>query len=134
MIHILKTCSDLMTSIYYKSVLLFVLLLAFFSEYIFTQGHEYREHYMRLNLIVNAACASCQFKLKESIDCELAVKVNSDIYIIEDVDIDEYGNKKNINGLCTVKRKAHIIGELIQNKISISKFSLIPYKKKKKLY
>ena len=123
-----------MTSIYYKSALCIVMLSIFSSECIFTQGHEYRQHYMRLNLIVNAACASCQFKFKESIDCELAVEVNSDIYIIEDVDIDEYGNKKNINGLCKVKRKAHIIGELKQNKISISKFSLMPYKKKKKLY
>ena len=68
---------------------------------------------------------------KTSIDCELAVEFNSDIYIIEDVDIDEYGNKKNIDALCKVKRKAHIIGELKQNKISISKFSLIPYKKRK---
>tara|TARA_B100001142_G_scaffold230159_1_gene228298 strand:- start:364 stop:696 length:333 start_codon:yes stop_codon:yes gene_type:complete len=110
------------------------MLSVFSIECVLAQGHEYRQHYMRLNLIVNAACASCQFKLKESIDCELAVEVNSDIYIIEDVDIDEYGNKKNINGLCKVKRKAHIIGELKQNKISISKFSLIPYKKKKKLY
>ena len=134
MIHILKDRINSMASIYFKSVLFFVLLLAFFSEHIFTQGHEHRQHYMRLNLIVNAACANCQFKLKESIDCELAVKVNSDIYIIEDVDIDEYGNKNNINGLCKVKRKAHIIGELKQNKISITKFSLMPYKKKKKLY
>ena len=123
-----------MTSVYYKSALFIVMLSIFSIECIFTQGHEYRQYYMRLNLIVNAACASCQFKLKESIDCELAVEVNSDIYIIEDVDIDEYGNKKNINGLCKIKRKAHIIGELKQNKISISKFSLIPYKKKKKLY
>ena len=123
-----------MTSVYYKSALCILMLSIFSSECIFTQGHEYRQHYMRLNLIVKAACASCQFKLKESIDCELAVEVNSDIYIIEDVDIDEYGNKKNINGLCKVKRKAHIIGELKQNKISISKFSLMPYKKKKKLY
>ena len=123
-----------MISIYYKLVLCIVMLSVFSSECVFTQGQEYRQHYMKLNLIVNAACASCQFTLKESIDCELAVEVNSDIYIIEDVDIDEYGNKKNISGLCKVKRKAHIIGELKQNKISISKFSLIPYKKKKKLY
>ena len=102
-----------MASYYYKSAFYFFLLLSISNENI---------------------CSKCQFKLSTSDKCDLAVEVDSDTYILEDINIEEYGNKNNINGLCNVKRKAHVIGELKQNKIRISKFSLIPYKKKKKLY
>jgi len=123
-----------MASYYYKSAFYFFLLLSISNENICSQENKRIEYSMSLNLIVNAACAKCQFKLSTSDKCDLAVEVNSDTYILEDINIEEYGNKNNINGLCNVKRKAHVIGELKQNKIRISKFSLIPYKKKKKLY
>ena len=88
---------------------------------------------MRVNLIVDASCAKCQFN-KADDECLLAVEINSEIYYVDGTTIDEHGDAHSIDGFCNVIRKAHVEGVIDGNKFLFEKFSLLKYRPKTKLY
>ena len=88
---------------------------------------------MRVNLIVDASCAKCQFN-KADDECLLAVEINSEIYYVDGTTIDEHGDAHGSDGFCNVIRKAHVEGVIDGNKFLFEKFSLLKYRSKTKLY
>jgi len=86
---------------------------------------------MKINLIVDAACAKCQFGYTEDEKCYLAVDINSEIYYVDGTTIEEQQDKK---GFCNVIRKAHTQGIIKDNKFLLEKFSVLKYQPKKQLY
>ena len=90
-------------------------------------------HGMRINLIVDASCAKCQFN-KEDDECLLAVEINSEIYYVDGTTIDDHGDAHGSDGFCNVIRKAHVEGVVDGNKFLLEKFSLLKYRPKTKLY
>ena len=89
---------------------------------------------MRINLIVDASCAKCQFDKKSDKDCLLAVEIHSDIYYVEGTTIDDHGDAHASDGFCNVVRKAHVEGAIDDGRFYLDKFRLLKYREKKKLY
>tara|TARA_B000000441_G_scaffold107267_1_gene76917 strand:+ start:150 stop:425 length:276 start_codon:yes stop_codon:yes gene_type:complete len=89
---------------------------------------------MRVNLIVDASCAKCQFDKKSDKDCLLAVEIHSDIYYVEGTTIDDHGDAHASDGFCNVVRKAHVEGAIDDGRFYLDKFRLLKYREKKKLY
>ena len=90
-------------------------------------------HGMRVNLIVDASCAKCQFN-KADDECLLAVEINSEIYYVDGTTIDDHGDAHDSDGFCNVIRKAHVEGAIDGNKFLLEKFSLLKYRPKTRLY
>ena len=88
---------------------------------------------MRVNLIVDASCAKCQFN-KSDDECLLAVEINSEIYYVDGTTNDDHGDAHGSDGFCNVIRKAHVEGVIDGNKFLFEKFSLLKYRPKTKLY
>ena len=98
-----------------------------------SQQISHDTHGMRINLIVDASCARCQFN-KEDDECLLAVEINSEIYYVDGTTIDDHGDAHGSDGFCNVIRKAHVEGVVDGNKFLLEKFSLLKYRPKTKLY
>ena len=98
-----------------------------------SQQISHDTHGMRINLIVDASCAKCQFN-KEDDECLLAVEINSEIYYVDGTTIDDHGDAHGSDGFCNVIRKAHVEGAIYGNKFLLEKFSLLQYRPKTRLY
>jgi len=98
-----------------------------------SQQISHDTHGMRINLIVDASCAKCQFN-KEDDECLLAVEINSEIYYVDGTTIDDHGDAHGSDGFCNVIRKAHVEGAIEGNKFLLEKFSLLKYRPKTRLY
>lgn len=118
-----------------KSIILnfSIILLLNQSGNVFTQDLS-NNYKMKINMIVNASCAKCQFGKDEDKNCLLAVEVNSEIFYVDGTSIDDYGDAHGPQGFCNVIRKAHVLGELYENRFILEKFRLLNYRQKKKLY
>ena len=101
---------------------------------LFSQYKSKPQSTMKINLIVDASCAKCQFDKKSDKDCLLAVEIHSDIYYVEGTTIDDHGDAHASDGFCNVVRKAHIEGDIDDGRFYLDKFRLLKYKEKKKLY
>ncbi len=88
---------------------------------------------MRVNLVVDASCAKCQFN-KADDECLLAVEIHSEIYYVNGTTIDDHGDSHGSDGFCNIIRKAHVEGVVDGNKFLLEKFSLLKYRPKTKLY
>ena len=114
----------------YSSFITFLLIIDFS-----TVAQQFSPHNpgMRVNLIVDASCASCQFN-KADDECLLAVEINAEMYYVDGTSIDDHGDAHGIDGFCNVIRKAHVEGVVDGNKFLLEKFSLLKYRPKTKLY
>ena len=61
---------------------LFVFYLLFVDEILIAQDSVAETHEMKVNLIVDASCAKCQFGKESNDECLLAVEINSEIYYV----------------------------------------------------
>ena len=111
----------------YILILLIHLNTTLFGQY---ELHKY-DHSMKINLIVDAACAKCQFGYTKDDKCYLAVDINSEIYYVDGTTIEEHKDK---TGFCNVIRKAHTQGIIKDNRFLLEKFSVLKYQPKKFLY
>ena len=113
-----------------------IISIYFFSSSIvlLSQNRPKSQSAMRINLIVDASCAKCQFDKKSDKDCFLAVEIHSGIYYVEGTTIDDHGDAHASDGFCNVIRKAHIEGIIDDDSFYLDKFRLLKYSEKKKLY
>ena len=119
-----------------RSILYTIISIYFLSSNIvlLSQSKPKPQSAMRVNLIVDASCAKCQFDKKSDKDCLLAVEIHSEIYYVEGTTIDDYGDAHARDGFCNVVRKAHIEGVIDDSRFYLDKFRLLKYREKKKLY
>lgn len=110
-------------------ILFFSILFLLIQNNSVTAQENSVSHKMKINMIVDASCAKCQFK-KDDDACLLAIEINSEIFYVEGTSIDAHG----ATGFCNVIRKAHVLGEISENRFLLEKFSLLKYRPKKKLY
>ena len=117
-----------------KSFILFfsVFFLLIQNNSVTAQEHS-ESHKMKINMIVDASCSKCQFE-KDDDTCLLAIEINSEIFYVEGTSIDAHGDAHGATGFCNAIRKAHVIGEISENRFLLEKFSLLKYSPKKKLY
>ena len=101
----------------YSSFITFLLIIDFS-----TVAQQFSPHKpgMRVNLIVDASCASFQFN-KADDECLLAVEINAEMYYVDGTTIDDHGDAHGSEGFCSVIRKAHVEGVVDGNKFLLEK-------------
>lgn len=83
------------------------------------------------NKIVDVSCAQCQFKLKEPRGCDLAIRMNGQIYFVDGTNLDAHGDAHDEDGFCNAIRRVNVSGTINGNRILVSRFELKPIVKKK---
>ena len=75
--------------------------------------------------LVIASCGMCNFGLKDSKGCNLAIKIGDTIYPVEGSSIHDHGDAHNDEGLCTATRIAYTRGEIKKGKLYTRNFVLL---------
>ncbi len=104
--------------------LLFILLcvLLIFSSCFVKESTQNKESNSQ---IVEASCGQCKFNLPGK-GCELAVRIGGKAYFVDGKKIDNHGDPHASGGFCTTIRKAHVDGDIIDNRFRVKSFKLIP--------
>ena len=63
-------------------------------------------------------------------DCELAVRIDGKVYVVDGIGINDHGNAHANEGFCNAIRKAEVKGKIVNNKFRPSYFKLVPLAKK----
>lgn len=74
---------------------------------------------------VLAACGQCQFDMKGSQGCDLAIQIAGKHYWVKGSNINEHGNEHDEDGMCMTVRKAKAVGRLEGDSIFVSQFNLL---------
>jgi len=56
-------------------------------------------------------CSTCRFGV-ETGGCDLAVRIQGEIYLVEGAGIDDFGDAHAPDGLCNATRRADVIGRV----------------------
>ena len=75
--------------------------------------------------LVETSCGQCNFNLPGK-GCDLAVRINGKAYFVDGTNLDDYGDAHSKDGFCTVIRKAHVKGVVVNNRFKTKFFKLIP--------
>jgi hypothetical protein len=61
--------------------------------------------------VVEAGCGMCIFGLEDA-SCELAVKIDGEVYRVEGSKLDDHGDAHAPDGMCMVARQAYVEGRI----------------------
>ena len=73
---------------------------------------------------VEASCGQCQFGIPGE-GCDLAVRIQDDVYYVDGTSIDDHGDAHADDGLCNCVRKAMVTGEVVDGRFVVSEMTLI---------
>ena len=73
---------------------------------------------------VQASCGQCNFDMAGE-GCDLAVKINGIIYIVDGTGIDDHGDAHAHDGFCAKVRKAKVSGSIENGRFKASNFELL---------
>lgn len=76
-------------------------------------------------LVVDASCGQCKFGLKGK-SCDLAVRINGNVYFVDGTKIDDHGDAHADDGFCKAVRKAEVQGEVKNDRFVATYFKLLP--------
>ena len=76
---------------------------------------------MKINMIVDASCAKCQFKMEGKDECILVVEISSELYFIDDEMINLFDGSSE-NKFCKETKKAHVKGEIFEDEFFLQSF------------
>ena len=83
----------------------------------------------KINMIVDASCAKCQFKIEGLEECFLAVENNSELYFIDEKMINLFDGSSE-NKFCKETKKAHVKGEIFEDEFFLQSFIIKDYTRK----
>jgi hypothetical protein len=75
--------------------------------------------------MVKASCGQCQFGLKSTAGCDLAVKIDDKAYFVEGSSMADHGDAHAKDGMCNAVRDAEVTGEVVDGKFNVSDFKLV---------
>jgi hypothetical protein len=75
-------------------------------------------------LIVEAACGQCQFDLPGK-GCNLAIRIDDQVYYVDGSTIDAHGDAHAKDGLCNSVQKARVQGTIANNRFISINFNLV---------
>ncbi len=78
-----------------------------------------------LELVVEAACRQCQFKLPGK-GCDLAVRIEGEAYYVDGTEIDDHGDPHSDLGFCNAVRQARVTGRVENGRFVATSFELLP--------
>ena len=117
-----------------KSIL-FTCVFLFFTVAVFAQSQSStssKPDPTKSITYLDASCGKCKFGL-ESNSCELAIRKDGKVYLVEGTSINDHGDAHAKNGLCNAVRIAAVQGEIIDNTFKAGYFKLLSAKEVKKL-
>jgi hypothetical protein len=72
---------------------------------------------------VEAGCAMCIYGMADA-SCELAVKIDDKVYLVEGSKLDDHGDAHAPDGMCMIARTAYVEGRIEGHKFIAQKFEL----------
>lgn len=107
------------------------ILTAFISFFMLLSAAQAQSKTKTLkNKSVEASCAQCQFKVKEPRGCDLAIRLNGNVYFVDGTNLDAHGDAHEEGGFCNAIRQANVSGKIQGDRIRITQFELKPLAKK----
>ena len=76
-------------------------------------------------VVVEASCAQCQFGIKEPAGCDLAIRVDGEVFFVEGTGIDDHGDAHGAEGLCNSILKARVTGRVENGRFKASAFEVV---------
>lgn len=74
---------------------------------------------------VEASCGLCMFE-QDSRTCELAIRVDGEVYWVEGIGIDDLGDAHAEDGFCNMIRRARVTGTLADGRFNATEIDLLP--------
>jgi len=79
--------------------------------------------------VYTVSCGKCNFEMTGDA-CDLAIEVEGNYYYVEGTGLHDHGDAHADDGLCSVKRKAKVTGEIKKGVFVSTSFELIPVEAK----
>ncbi len=76
-------------------------------------------------LVVEAACGQCQFRLPGK-GCDLAVRIDGVAYYVDGAGIGDHGDPHSDIGFCNAVRQARVTGRVENGRFVATSFELLP--------
>ena len=76
-------------------------------------------------LVVEAACGQCQFRLPGK-GCDLAVRIEGEGYYVDGTEIDDHGDPHSDIGFCNAVRQDRVTGRVENGRFVATSFELLP--------
>lgn len=94
----------------------------------FTFGCAVQKHNEEFSGVVETACGECIFQMTGE-GCDLAVQIDGKYFFVEGSTVDEHGDAHAADGLCSVARKAKVVGTVRQGVFYAKYFELLKAEK-----
>lgn len=75
--------------------------------------------------VVDASCAGCRLGLATG-GCDLAVRIDGRVLLVEGTGIDEHGDAHAADGFCNAIRRARVRGRIEGDRFVADSFELLP--------
>ena len=79
----------------------------------------------KISQVAEASCGQCNFNLKSTKGCCLAVRLDNKAYFIDGANIDDFGDAHAQDGFCNSIRKVAIKGKIIAGRFKAKSFKLV---------
>lgn len=79
-----------------------------------------------VNQTVEAACGQCQFGMSEPASCDLAIRMNGNVYFVDGASIDDFGDAHAADGFCQAIRTARVSGTIEDGRFRATAFEILP--------
>lgn len=76
----------------------------------------------------DVSCGKCVFEMTGE-SCDLAIEVDGKYYYVEGSELHDHGDAHAEDGMCNVRRKALVTGEIKKGVFIAESFELLPYEK-----
>ncbi len=78
--------------------------------------------------VYTVSCGKCNFDMTGD-ECDLAIEVDGKYYYVEGTSIHDHGDPDAEDGMCSLKRKAQVTGEIKRGVFVAESFELLPLEK-----
>ena len=82
----------------------------------------------KIKQVAEVSCGQCNFDLKSTKGCSLAVRIDNKAYFIDGANIDDFGDAHAEDGFCNSTRKAEVEGKIIAGRFKAKSFKLLKEK------
>lgn len=77
------------------------------------------------NEVVEASCGQCQLGLTDPPGCDLAIRLNDEVYLVDGAHIDDFGDAHAADGFCQSIRTARVTGTIENGRFHATAFELV---------
>lgn len=105
-----------------KSYLIFLFVLIAGIQAVYAQKKPSKKE---IHQVTEVSCGQCNFNLKSTKGCSLAIRINNKAYFIDGANIDDFGDAHAQDGFCNSIRKAEVKGKITAGRFKAKSFKLL---------